>query len=104
MAPWRALERRLSTSTLDIGSPLLLSSSAKVATRDASSRRPTRSHPANPTSSKYLLEAAGIGIVPFQAFGYAGDSGWFRLSVGAVSMRDIQDALPRVGEALRALV
>lgn len=53
---------------------------------------------------KYLLEAAGIGIVPFQAFGYQGDSGWFRLSVGAVSMRDIQDALPRVGEALRALV
>jgi DNA-binding transcriptional MocR family regulator len=30
-------------------------------------------------------------------------SGWFRLSVGAVSMRDIQDALPRLGEALRAL-
>ncbi len=53
---------------------------------------------------KYLLEAAGIGIVPFQAFGYPGDSGWFRLSVGAVSPRDVQDAMPRVGEALRALV
>jgi aspartate aminotransferase len=53
---------------------------------------------------KYLLEAAGIGIVPFQAFGYQGDSGWFRLSVGAVSLRDIQDAMPRVREALRALV
>ncbi len=53
---------------------------------------------------KYLLEAAGIGIVPFQAFGYQGDSGWFRLSVGAVSLRDIQDAMPRIGEALRALV
>jgi aspartate aminotransferase len=52
---------------------------------------------------RYVLDAAGIGIVPFQAFGYPGDSGWFRLSVGAVSMRDIQDALPRLGEALRAL-
>jgi aspartate aminotransferase len=52
---------------------------------------------------RYILDAAGIGIVPFQAFGYPGESGWFRLSVGAVSMRDIQDALPRLGEALRAL-
>ncbi len=52
---------------------------------------------------RYVLDAAGIGIVPFQAFGYPGDSGWFRLSVGAVSMREIQDALPRLGEALRAL-
>jgi aspartate aminotransferase len=52
---------------------------------------------------RYVLDAAGIGIVPFQAFGYPGDTGWFRLSVGAVSMREIQDALPRLGEALRAL-
>ena len=52
---------------------------------------------------KLLLEAAGVGVVPFQAFGYPGDEGWFRLSVGAVSMRDIDDALPRIGEALRAL-
>lgn len=52
---------------------------------------------------RYVLDAAGIGIVPFQAFGYPGDSGWFRLSVGAVSMREIQDALPRLGEAFRAL-
>jgi len=52
---------------------------------------------------RYVLDAAGIGIVPFQAFGYPGETGWFRLSVGAVSMREIQDALPRLGEALRAL-
>lgn len=52
---------------------------------------------------KYVLEAAGIGIVPFQAFGYAGDEGWFRLSVGAVSMRDVEDAIPRLGEALKSL-
>lgn len=54
---------------------------------------------------KYLLDAAGLAVVPFQAFG-CGDEGkgWFRLSVGAVSEQDIADALPRVGEALRALV
>jgi aspartate aminotransferase len=52
---------------------------------------------------KYVLAAAGIGIVPFQAFGYPGDTGWFRCSVGAVSLREIQDAMPRLGEAMRAL-
>jgi aspartate aminotransferase len=52
---------------------------------------------------RYVLEAAGVGIVPFQAFGVAGDDGWFRLSVGAVSEREIKDALPRLSEALKAL-
>ncbi len=52
---------------------------------------------------KYVLSAARIGIVPFQAFGYDGDEGWFRLSVGAVSQRDAEDAIPRLGEALEAL-
>ena len=47
-----------------------------------------------------LLLGAGLGVVPFQAFGLAGDTGWFRLSVGAVSMNDIADAFPR----LRALL
>ncbi|HKE17179.1 MAG TPA: aminotransferase class I/II-fold pyridoxal phosphate-dependent enzyme [Kofleriaceae bacterium] len=51
----------------------------------------------------YLLEAADFAVVPFQAFGMAGDSGWFRLSVGAASEQEIQGALPRVGTALRAL-
>jgi aspartate aminotransferase len=52
---------------------------------------------------RYLLDAAQVGLVPFQAFGYPHDNGWFRLSVGAVSLREIQDALPRVAEALTAL-
>lgn len=52
---------------------------------------------------KLLLDRAGVGVVPFQAFGYPDDDGWFRLSVGAASLRDIQDALPRIGEALRSL-
>ena len=52
---------------------------------------------------KLLLDRAGVGVVAFQAFGYPDDDGWFRMSVGAVSLRDIQEALPRIGEALRSL-
>ena len=52
---------------------------------------------------RYLLEAAKFAVVPFQAFGVHGESGWFRLSVGAVSVDDIRAALPRVRAALEAL-
>lgn len=52
---------------------------------------------------RYLLEAAGFGIVPFQAFGYQGESGWFRLSVGAVGLGQIQSGLLRVQHALEVL-
>lgn len=47
-----------------------------------------------------LLEEAGFAVVPFQAFGRFRDDGWMRLSVGAVSLEQIDDALPR----LRALM
>ncbi|MBK8097703.1 MAG: aminotransferase class I/II-fold pyridoxal phosphate-dependent enzyme [Planctomycetes bacterium] len=50
---------------------------------------------------KHLLEHAGMAVVPFQAFGLREDSGWFRLSVGAVSLRDIEAMLPRLRAALR---
>jgi aspartate aminotransferase len=50
---------------------------------------------------KYLLDEAGFAVVPFQAFGLSGENGWFRLSVGAVSLADIDGALPRVETALR---
>ncbi len=52
---------------------------------------------------RYLLDAARVAIVPFQAFGVSGDEGWFRLSVGAVGLDDIDGAMARVAEALRAL-
>jgi aspartate aminotransferase len=52
---------------------------------------------------RWLLEASGIGVVPFQAFGSTEDDGWFRLSVGAVSLADIDAALPRLETALRQL-
>ena len=51
---------------------------------------------------RLLLEEAGIGVVPFQAFGLAGDTGWFRLSVGAVSIDDIAAAFPRLRTLLIA--
>jgi aspartate aminotransferase len=51
----------------------------------------------------YLLRQAGLAAVPFAAFGQAEGSGWFRLSVGAVSMKEIQELLPRVRAALESL-
>ncbi len=55
----------------------------------------------NDSVRKYLLDEAGFAVVPFQAFGLEGDTGWFRLSVGAVSEKEIDQALPRVEAAVR---
>ncbi len=52
---------------------------------------------------RFVLEQAGVGIVPFQAFGCPGDDGWFRFSIGAVSVAEIDAAVPRLAAALRAL-
>ena len=50
---------------------------------------------------QYLLKETRIAVVPFQAFGLPADTGWFRLSVGATSVKEIEEALPRVEAALR---
>jgi aspartate aminotransferase len=47
-----------------------------------------------------VLKEAGVAVVPFQAFGLLQETGWFRLSVGALSMDEIRDVFPR----LRALL
>ncbi|MFL5577547.1 MAG: pyridoxal phosphate-dependent aminotransferase [Gemmatimonadaceae bacterium] len=52
---------------------------------------------------RYLLRRAGVAVVPFQAFGATEESGWFRLSVGAVSVDDITRMLPRLRDALEAV-
>jgi aspartate aminotransferase len=52
---------------------------------------------------RWLLHEAGIAIVPFQAFGVTVDTGWFRLSVGAVSLAGIAAALPRLRAAIETL-
>lgn len=53
---------------------------------------------------KLLLEKADFAVVPFQAFGLQEDTGWFRLSVGATSVKEIEDALPRVEAAVRGVL
>jgi aspartate aminotransferase len=50
-----------------------------------------------------LLHKAGFAAVPFQGFGVSGDTGWFRLSVGAVTVTNIQHVLPRVADAMEWL-
>jgi aspartate aminotransferase len=52
---------------------------------------------------RYLLEKAQVGLVPFQAFGSQEENGWFRLSVGAVSLDDIRQMFPRVRAALAGM-
>ena len=49
---------------------------------------------------RHLLDAAGIAVVPFQAFALPEESGWFRFSVGAVSVRDVEETIPRLRAAL----
>jgi aspartate aminotransferase len=54
----------------------------------------------NEAIRRHLLERAGMAVVAFQAFGLREESGWFRLSVGAVSLADIEAMLPRLRAAL----
>ena len=49
---------------------------------------------------RLLLEEAGFAVVPFQAFGLERENGWFRLSVGAVSLQSIEEAMTRVESLL----
>jgi len=51
----------------------------------------------------YLLRAAGLAVVPLRAFGSEEDTGWFRLSVGTVSVKEIERVMPRVRDALVAV-
>jgi aspartate aminotransferase len=50
----------------------------------------------------WLLRAAGMAVVSFHAFGVVEDTGWFRLSVGAVSPTQIAALLPRLRAALQS--
>ena len=49
----------------------------------------------------WLLQEAGVAVVPFQAFGLEADTGWFRISIGAVSLEDIVAAMDRLESALK---
>jgi aspartate aminotransferase len=51
----------------------------------------------------YLIKEAGIAFVPFSAFGTGDDVNWFRASVGACTLQDIEQAIPRIKTALAKL-
>jgi aspartate aminotransferase len=48
----------------------------------------------------YLIKEAGVAFVPFSAFGTGEEVTWFRASVGASTLEDIQQMIPRIREAL----
>jgi aspartate aminotransferase len=52
---------------------------------------------------QYLLQGAQLGVVPFQAFGSKENTGWCRLSVGTVSVQEIQNMFGRLKAALARL-
>lgn len=49
---------------------------------------------------RYLLQEAGLAVIPFQAFGVPDDGGWFRFSIGAVSMPGLESGLARMRAAI----
>lgn len=50
--------------------------------------------------TSYILNKAGIALVPFSAFGAAANSPWYRLSVGTCKEEDISDMLAALKSAL----
>jgi aspartate aminotransferase len=52
----------------------------------------------------YLIKEAKVAFVPFSAFGTGGDVNWFRASVGASTLQDIEEMIPRIKAALAKLV
>ncbi|MXV14491.1 pyridoxal phosphate-dependent aminotransferase [Hufsiella ginkgonis] len=51
----------------------------------------------------YLIKKAGLALVPFSAFGTGPEMNWFRASVGASTLADIEAIIPRIREALGQL-
>jgi len=53
--------------------------------------------------TKYILDEAKLGIVPFSAFGASDDSSWYRLSVGTCDIKEIPEVMTSMKKALTAL-
>ena len=51
----------------------------------------------------YLLQEAGLAIVPFYAFGAPANSPWYRLSVGTCKKEEIEVMLGKLRQALQGL-
>ena len=54
-------------------------------------------------TTSYLLDEAGLAIVPFSAFGASKNSPWYRLSVGTCRLEDIDDMIRKLREAMAKL-
>jgi aspartate aminotransferase len=53
--------------------------------------------------TSYLLNAAGLAVVPFSAFGASKASPWYRLSVGPCKLEDIPEMFRKLREAMEKL-
>lgn len=51
----------------------------------------------------YILDQAGLAIVPFYAFGASKESSWYRLSVGTCKIHEIDEMLDSLEAALKSL-
>jgi aspartate aminotransferase len=51
----------------------------------------------------FLIKEAKVAFVPFSAFGTGEDVNWFRASVGACTLEEIQQMIPRIKAALAKL-
>src|SRR6202012_110081 len=51
----------------------------------------------------YLIKEAGVALVPFSAFGTDETANWFRVSVGASTLQEIEAMIPRIKTALAKL-
>ena len=53
--------------------------------------------------TSYLLQHAGLAVVPFYAFGADNNSPWYRLSVGTCKKEEIDEMLKKLRRALEQL-
>jgi aspartate aminotransferase len=53
--------------------------------------------------TSYILQNAGLAVVPFYAFGADSNSPWYRLSVGTCKKEEIEEMINKLREALRRL-
>ncbi len=53
--------------------------------------------------TKYILDEAKVAFVPFNCFGAATDSSWYRLSVGTCKVEDVNAIIENLRSALKKL-
>jgi aspartate aminotransferase len=51
----------------------------------------------------YLINEAGVALVPFSAFGEDKSEPWFRASVGGLPVDEIKNMMPKLEQALSKL-